>query len=136
MHKVNPAQPAAHPERKGADLRSYIAALERACGAEPESADLHTCLGVAYAADKHYGRAKEAFDRAVELNPAHFFAHLRYAELLIARGHLRAAEQRAKMAEAAARTRSQRSMSRRLLAAVRNARTAAPEPARNLPVPA
>lgn len=136
MHRAQSDSAAALPQCKGADLRAYIAALEQACSAEPGSADLQTCLGVAHSADKHYGRAKEAFERAVELNPAHFFAHFRYAELLVARGHLRVAEQRAKLAEATARTRAQRSMARRLLGAVRSARDNDAAQAGSVPIPA
>ena len=64
-----------------AKLSEYITALETACEREPQSADLRTCLGMAYAMKYEVYKSMDALERAVQLDPEHFFAQLKYAEL-------------------------------------------------------
>ncbi|HEY1337510.1 MAG TPA: hypothetical protein VGF59_08365 [Bryobacteraceae bacterium] len=69
-HTVSPAQ-----------LAEYIGTLERACEQNPRSADLRTVLGMAYAMKFDVYKSMDALERAVELEPDHFFAQLKFAEL-------------------------------------------------------
>src|SRR6266508_1267026 len=64
------------------DLAQYIRDLERACEQDPASASLRTCLGMAYAMNYEVYKSMDALERAVQLEPGHFFAQLKYAELL------------------------------------------------------
>lgn len=70
-HTVSPAR-----------LREYIQVLETACDASPRSADLRTCLGMAYAMNFEVYKSMDALELAVQLEPSHFFAQLKYSELL------------------------------------------------------
>lgn len=63
------------------ELAGYIRALEIACSENPLSADLRTCLGMAYAMNFEVYKSMDALERAVELAPGGFFAQLKYAEL-------------------------------------------------------
>jgi len=65
-----------------ADLAAYIRDLEAACGQNPRSADLRTCLGMAYAMNYEVYKSMDALELAVQIEPDHFFAQLKYAELL------------------------------------------------------
>ncbi len=65
-----------------AELRDYIEALETACAANPQSADLRTCLGIAYAMNLEAYKSLDAFQLAVATDEKHFFAQLKYSELL------------------------------------------------------
>ena len=65
-----------------AELREHIASLERACKENPHSADLRTCLGMAYAMNYEAYKSMDALEAAVKLDGAHFFAQLKYSELL------------------------------------------------------
>lgn len=67
---------------KPAELAGYITMLERAVQENPESADLRTCLGMAYAMNYDVYKSMDSLEAAVELAPQHFFAQLKYAELL------------------------------------------------------
>ncbi len=69
-HTVSPAQ-----------LAEYIRELELACEQNPRSADLRTCLGMAHAMNYDVYRSMDALERAVDLEPANFFAQLKLAEL-------------------------------------------------------
>jgi tetratricopeptide (TPR) repeat protein len=69
-HTVSPAR-----------LADYIRTLEGACQENPRSADMRTCLGIAYAMNYQVYKSMDALELAVELDPAHFFAQLKYAEL-------------------------------------------------------
>jgi hypothetical protein len=64
-----------------ADLARYIQNLELACEQNRRSADLRTCLGMAYAMNYEVYKSMDALELAVELEPDHFFAQLKYAEL-------------------------------------------------------
>jgi hypothetical protein len=69
-HTVSPEQ-----------LSGYITMLERACEEDPRSPDLRTCLGMAHAMNYDAYRSMDALEAARELDPSHFFAQLKYAEL-------------------------------------------------------
>src|SRR5947209_2428258 len=69
-HTVSPTQ-----------LAHYIGELERACEANPQSADLHTCLGMAHAMNYDVYKSMDALECAVAAEPDHFFAQLKLAEL-------------------------------------------------------
>ncbi len=62
-------------------LAEYIRDLESKCELEPQSASLRTCLGMAYAMNFDVYKSMDALEKAVELEPDHFFAQLKYAEL-------------------------------------------------------
>lgn len=64
-----------------AALAAYIQSLETACEQSPRSADLRTCLGMAYAMNYEVYKSMDALELAVELEPDHFFAQLKHAEL-------------------------------------------------------
>jgi hypothetical protein len=65
-----------------AKLCDYIRKLEAACEQNPESADLRTCLGMAYAMNFEAYKSMDALEAAREIAPDNFFAQLKYAELL------------------------------------------------------
>ena len=65
-----------------AELKEYIGFLERACADNPKSADLHTCLGMAYAMNYQAHESMDVLERAVKMDETHFFAQLKYSELL------------------------------------------------------
>jgi hypothetical protein len=65
-----------------AELKEYIGFLETACEQHPESADLRTCLGMAYAMNYEAYKSMDALEAAVALDKTHFFAQLKYSELL------------------------------------------------------
>jgi hypothetical protein len=69
-HTVSPEQ-----------LAGYIAMLEKASEENPGSPDLRTCLGMAHAMNYDAYRSMDALEAARELDPEHFFAQLKYAEL-------------------------------------------------------
>ncbi len=69
-HTVSPTQ-----------LAGYIEALEQGCLDNPRSASLRTCLGMAHAMNYDVYRSMDALEAAVSLDPQHFFAQLKYAEL-------------------------------------------------------
>ena len=63
-------------------LRGYIVELEQACAANPESADLRTCLGMAHAMNYDVYKSMDALEEAIRTDDRHFFARLKYGELL------------------------------------------------------
>jgi hypothetical protein len=65
-----------------AELKEYINFLEKACEEHPESADLKTCLGMAYAMNYEAYKSMDVLQAAVALDETHFFAQLKYSELL------------------------------------------------------
>src|SRR5438067_12110645 len=69
-HTVSPTQ-----------LAHYIGELERACEANPQAADLHTCLGMAHAMNYDVYKSMDALEHAVAAEPDHLFAQLKLAEL-------------------------------------------------------
>jgi hypothetical protein len=62
-------------------LAGHIRSLENACLQDPGSAALRTCLGMAYAMNYEIYKSMDALEAANELEPDHFFARLKYAEL-------------------------------------------------------
>lgn len=62
-------------------LAGYIQTLEQACLENPESAGVRTCLGMAYAMNFQVYKSMDALEEAVQLEPDHFFAQMKYAEL-------------------------------------------------------
>jgi hypothetical protein len=103
------------------ELDAYIRTLEEACVGDPASADLLTCLGVAHAAKSEPASAQLAFERALAADPEHFFARLRYSELLLRLRKFDSAEGHTRLASHAARNRAESAMAKRLLSAVRKA---------------
>jgi tetratricopeptide (TPR) repeat protein len=63
------------------ELAAYIHTLERACLADPQSANLRTCLGMAYAVNYQVDQSMDALEHAVGIDPDNFWARLKYAEL-------------------------------------------------------
>lgn len=63
------------------DLAGFIAALERSCAENPQSADLRTCLGMAHAMNHDPYRSMDALEEARQVDPASFWAQMKYAEL-------------------------------------------------------
>jgi hypothetical protein len=63
------------------ELAGHIARLEQACLERPESADRKTCLGMAYAMNYDVHKSMDVLESACEVDPNHFWAQLKYAEL-------------------------------------------------------
>lgn len=84
-------------------LRHYIEELERRCAENPESADFRTCLGMAHAMNYDVYKSMDALEDAIRVDGQHFFAQLKYGELLYRiRAMLRAEEETAKALDLAA----------------------------------
>ncbi len=62
-------------------LAGYIQTLEAVCLEHPRSADVRTCLGVAYAVNYDVYKSMDALELAVSIDPTHFWARLKYGEL-------------------------------------------------------
>src|ERR1700741_1790160 len=65
----------------GHDLAAYIASLERSFRENPDSPELWTCLGMAYAVNHDVVKSMVALETAAEVEPTHFLARLKYGEL-------------------------------------------------------
>jgi hypothetical protein len=63
------------------DLAIHIGNLEKACLDKPESVDLKTCLGMAYAMDFNVYKSMDVLEAAVSQDRTHFFAQFKLAEL-------------------------------------------------------
>jgi hypothetical protein len=63
------------------ELTAYIQRLEAACLANPQSADLRTCLGMAHAVNYDVYKSMDALEDARTVDPDNFWAQLKYAEL-------------------------------------------------------
>ena len=63
------------------DLAAYIRELERLCLERPASPALWTRLGMAYAVNYDVTKSMEALETAAGIDPAHFWARLKYGEL-------------------------------------------------------
>jgi hypothetical protein len=74
-------------------LAEYIQTLEAQRGGHSDSADLRTCLGMAYAMNFDVYSSLDSFEAAVRIDPSHFFAQLKYSELLYRIRTLRRAEE-------------------------------------------
>ena len=55
------------------ELAGHITRLEQACLQQPESADLRTCLGMAYAMNYDVYKSMDALEAAVAIEPDHFW---------------------------------------------------------------
>jgi tetratricopeptide (TPR) repeat protein len=62
-------------------LTDYIRALEQACIANPDSADVRICLGIAYAMNYDAYKSVDALDAACRIDPTSFWARFKHAEL-------------------------------------------------------
>jgi hypothetical protein len=63
------------------ELTGHIARLEQACLEHPQSADLKTCLGMAYAMNYEVYKSMDVLEAACQADPDHFWAQLKYGEL-------------------------------------------------------
>ena len=63
------------------ELAIHIGSLERACRENPRSADLRTCLGMAYAMNYDVYKSMDALEFAVGLDETNFLAQLKLSEL-------------------------------------------------------
>lgn len=100
-------------------LTEYIQTLEQACAEDPCSADLRTCLGMAHAMNYQVYRSMEDLEQAIRLEPDHFFAQFKYAELFYRLRALPRAEEEANKALEIAHNNWEMSMARRLLLEIR-----------------
>jgi hypothetical protein len=64
------------------ELTTIIRSLEAACAADPQSADLRTCLGMAHAMNHDAYASMDAFEEARRISPEHFWAQYKFSELL------------------------------------------------------
>jgi len=122
-----------------ADLKRYIQSLESACELQPRSADLRTCLGMAYAMNFEVYKSMDALELAVQLEPDHFFAQLKYAELHYRLRALIKAEQETLKAIDLAGNSFELSLARKMLQEIRGlmrAGTQKPEWTKSLTSPA
>ena len=81
-HEPLPVAPWRDPQTVSpAELSAYIQQLEQACLENPQSADLRTCLGMAYAVNYEVYKSMDALEAATSTDRHHFWAQLKYAEL-------------------------------------------------------
>jgi hypothetical protein len=126
-HSVPPAQ-----------LKRYIEDLEIRCEQNPRSADLRTCLGMAYAMNFDVYKSMDALDLATQLEPSHFYSRLKWAELHYRLRALVVAEEEAAKALDLATNHFELSLARKLLQEIRALHrngTQRPEWSRPLKVP-
>jgi tetratricopeptide (TPR) repeat protein len=100
--------------------REYIQKLEAACLEHPASADLRTCLGLAYAVNYDVYKSMDALEAAIEMAPTHFWAQLKYAELQYRLRALPFAEKEALKAVELAQNSWQLSLARKQLQEIRS----------------
>ena len=101
------------------DLAVYIQQLQDACAAHPQSADLRTCLGMAHAVNYDVYKSMDALEEARAVDPEHFWAQFKYAELHY---HLRAlhrAEEETRRAADLATNRLQLAIARKQMKDIR-----------------
>jgi len=80
------------------ELAAYIAELEATCIANPQYADLRVCLGIAHAVNYDVYSSMDALQEARAIDPEHFWAQMKYAELQCRLGVLDAAEEETRRA--------------------------------------
>jgi hypothetical protein len=102
------------------DLSVAIERLERACLAEPRSAALRTCLGMAYAVNFEVSKSMDALEAAVAMEPENFWAQLKFSELHYRLRVLNRAEDETQKALALATDRWQMSVARKQLQEIRS----------------
>ena len=103
-----------------AELTAYIRHLERACVENPQSADLRTCLGMAYAVNYDVYKSMDALEAATTIDPQNFWAQLKYAELHYRLRTLTRAEEEANKAVELAENAWQLAIARRQLQEIRS----------------
>src|SRR6266446_4981934 len=101
------------------ELRGYIRKLEAACLENPRSADLRTCLGMAYAVNYDVYKSMDALEAATALDPDHFWAQLKYGELHYRLRALNRAEEETLKAVELAQNSVQLSVARKQLQKIR-----------------
>jgi hypothetical protein len=104
------------------DLTGYIQKLEQACLENPRSADLRTCLGMAYAVNYDVYKSMDALEDARAIAPEHFWAQLKYGELHYRLRALPKAEEETRKAADLAENLWQLSMARKQLQEIRKLR--------------
>jgi len=100
-------------------IQGYIQTLEAACLADPRSADLRTCLGMAYAVNYDVYKSMDALETATSIDPTHFWAQLKLAELQYRLRALAVAEKETLKAMDLARNNWQFALARRQLQEIR-----------------
>ena len=101
------------------DLATYISTLEEACLANPHSADLRTCLGVAHAVNLDVYKSMDALEDARQVDPDNFWAQLKYAELHYRLRALNRAEEETRRAAELATTPLQLAIARQQMKEIR-----------------
>ena len=102
-----------------ADLTAYIQQLEAACLANPQSADLRTCLGMAHAVNYDVYKSMDALEDARAVDPENFWAQLKYAELHYRLRALNRAEEETRRAAELATTPLQLAIARQQMKEIR-----------------
>jgi tetratricopeptide (TPR) repeat protein len=102
-----------------AALTAYIQQLEQACLDNLRSADLRTCLAMAYAVNYDVYKSMDALEAAIALDPENFWAQLKYGELHYRLRTLTRAEEETRKALNLARNGWQLSLARKQLQEVR-----------------
>jgi hypothetical protein len=100
-------------------LATYIKQLEAACVANPRSADLRTCLGVAHAVNFDVYKSMDALEDARRLEPDNFWAQLKYGELHYRLRCLNRAEEETRRAADLATTPLQLALARQQMKEIR-----------------
>jgi hypothetical protein len=93
--------------------------LEAACLANPQSADLRTCLGMAHAVNYDIYKSMDAIEEARTLAPDNFWAQLKYAELHYRLRALNRAEEETRRAADLATNRFQLALARQQMKEIR-----------------
>lgn len=101
------------------DLSLHIQRLEQLCLENPKSADLRTCLGMAYAVGYDVYKSMDALEAATAIDPLNFWAQLKCGELHYRLRTLRRAEEETLRAVELARSPFQLSLARKQLQEVR-----------------
>lgn len=87
--------------------------------AEPDNADLRTCLGMAYAVGYDVYKSMDALEEARAIDPENFWAQLKYAELHYRLRVLNRAEEETRRAANLARNPFQLAIARRQMKEIR-----------------
>ena len=102
-----------------AELLAYIQRLEQACLNHPQSANLRTCLGMAYAMNYDVYKSMDALEEARSIDTTSFWAQMKYAELHYRLRTLIRAEEETLRAVALAENHWQLGIARRQLQEIR-----------------
>jgi cytochrome c-type biogenesis protein CcmH/NrfG len=101
------------------ELAVYIRQLEDACLANPQSANLRTCLGVAHAVNFDVYKSMDALEEALRLDADNFWAQLKYGELHYRLRALNRAEEETRRAIELAETPLQLALARQQMKEIR-----------------